>query len=152
MPTDFSRHAANACDIAFTLAAERQAKVILLHVAMPLPIVLPEATITDVNLPAYLDKLRDDLLKIKPANPEVRVEHRVEQGDPAIEILRVAAKEKADLIVMGTHGRGGVLRMLMGSVAEQVMRKAPCPVMVVRLPAGKANPAAPEKPMAGACV
>jgi nucleotide-binding universal stress UspA family protein len=54
--------------------------------------------------------------------------------DPAAEIVGVAEQSKADLIVMGTHGRTGLGRFLMGSVAEQVVRRAPCPVVTVRTP------------------
>jgi nucleotide-binding universal stress UspA family protein len=62
------------------------------------------------------------------------VEHWIFQGDPATEILAAAEKIKCDLIVMGTHGRTGLGRLLMGSVAEQVVRKAPCPVLTVKTP------------------
>jgi len=58
-----------------------------------------------------------------------------EDGDAAEEILRVAEEVRCDLIVMGTHGRSGLGRLLMGSVAEQVMRKARCPVLTVKCPA-----------------
>ena len=60
------------------------------------------------------------------------LEHRLEEGDPATMILNVAQETGAGLIVMGTHGRTGLERLLMGSVAEQVMRKAPCPVLTMR--------------------
>ena len=55
-------------------------------------------------------------------------------GDPAGEICRIAAEEGAELIVLGTHGRTGILRLLMGSVAESILRHAPCPVLVYRQP------------------
>jgi nucleotide-binding universal stress UspA family protein len=57
------------------------------------------------------------------------------EGDAVDEILRVARDADADLIVLGTHGRTGLGRLLMGSVAEQVVRRAPCPVLVVKAPA-----------------
>jgi nucleotide-binding universal stress UspA family protein len=53
-------------------------------------------------------------------------------GHPFVEILACAAEQKADLIVMGTHGRGPVAHVLLGSVTEKVVRKAPCPVLTVR--------------------
>jgi nucleotide-binding universal stress UspA family protein len=62
------------------------------------------------------------------------VEHRLEEGEPAAQILRVAKETKAGLIVMGTHGRTGLERILLGSVAEKVLRKAVCPVLTVRIP------------------
>jgi nucleotide-binding universal stress UspA family protein len=61
----------------------------------------------------------------------------LQEGDPATEILRIAQECKCDLIVMGTHGRTGVARLLMGSVAEHVVRKAECPVLVVKTPLPK---------------
>jgi nucleotide-binding universal stress UspA family protein len=56
------------------------------------------------------------------------------EGDPAAEIIRAAQETGAELIVMGTHGRTGLQRLLMGSVAEQVLRKASCPVLTVKAP------------------
>jgi nucleotide-binding universal stress UspA family protein len=70
----------------------------------------------------------------------VTVEHHLKEGDPATEILRLAEERKVDVIVMGTHGRTGLGRLLMGSVAEQIVRKAPCPVLTVRLPQRQAPP------------
>jgi quercetin dioxygenase-like cupin family protein len=70
----------------------------------------------------------------EPIDPKVRVEHRVAEGDAPEEILRLAQALKCDLIVMGTHGRAGLGRLLRGSVAEEVLRRAPCPVVVVRSP------------------
>jgi nucleotide-binding universal stress UspA family protein len=61
-----------------------------------------------------------------------RVETLVGQGAPAAEILRIAAEQQASLIVIATHGRTGLKRLALGSVAEQVIREAPCPVLVVR--------------------
>ena len=66
-------------------------------------------------------------------------------GDPATEIVRVAADHSADVIVMGTHGRTGLSRLLLGSVAEAVLRKAPCPVFNLKAPAPEAAPAAPNE-------
>jgi nucleotide-binding universal stress UspA family protein len=67
-------------------------------------------------------------------DPEVQVERRLEQGDAATEIVRVAQETHCDLIVIGTHGRTGLSRVLMGSVAEKVLRQAPCPVLAVKTP------------------
>ena len=65
---------------------------------------------------------------------QIVVEHRLEEGNPVAEILRVARETHCDLIVMGTHGRTGLAHLLMGSVAEQVVRKAGCHVLVVKTP------------------
>jgi nucleotide-binding universal stress UspA family protein len=67
----------------------------------------------------------------------VDVEYRVTDGEPAAEIVRLAAAVNANLIVMGTHGRTGLGRLLMGSVAEAVLRRAPCEVIIDQMPAGR---------------
>ena len=133
--TDFSKSAAYAFDLACTLARDHSAKLLVLHVATPPPVVLPEGIITDVNNPEYVAGLKKQLLNIRPVDARLSVEHRLEQGDPAGEILRVAEEIAADCIVLGTHGRSGLFRLLMGSVAEAVLRKASCPVLTVRMPA-----------------
>jgi nucleotide-binding universal stress UspA family protein len=74
------------------------------------------------------------LSNLLPTDPAVPYEHRMLTGTPANEIARLAQQEQAELIVMGSHGRGGLARLLVGSVAEIVMRKAPCPVLIVKHP------------------
>jgi nucleotide-binding universal stress UspA family protein len=64
----------------------------------------------------------------------VNVEHQLKAGDAVAEILSMARHLPCDLIVLGTHGRTGLDRLLMGSVAEQIVRKAPCPVLTVKTP------------------
>jgi nucleotide-binding universal stress UspA family protein len=77
------------------------------------------------------------------------LEHRLVEGDAATVILQVATEIKCDLIVMGTHGRTGLSRLLMGSVAEQVVRNASCPVLTVKTPQHEA-PSSEELVMATA--
>jgi nucleotide-binding universal stress UspA family protein len=77
-----------------------------------------------------------------------RVEYRLEEGDTARAILRVAREAAADLIVLGTHGRTGLPRLLLGSVAEQVVRAAPCPVLTVKMPCPREGSAPEEQPEA----
>ena len=74
---------------------------------------------------------------VKPRDAALPVARRLAMGAPAAEICRIAAEEGADMIVMGTHGRTGVMRLLMGSIAESVLRHAPCPVLVYRETARK---------------
>ena len=81
-----------------------------------------------------LEPLRERLQQLRPEDQKVLVEHLLVQGGAAEEILQVAQERKCDLIVMGTHGRTGLGRLLMGSVAEQVVRKASCPVLTVKTP------------------
>lgn len=87
---------------------------------------------------------KSQLESIRPANPNIPVTHVFLSGDPATEIVRYATDANIDLIVLGTHGRTGVERLLMGSVAERVMREAPCTVMVVKMPRGAASSIKPH--------
>lgn len=130
-PTDFSEHSKHAFHLACSLARDHGARVVLLHVVVP-----PMTSCEGVVLPPPIEEATEDakrrLSQIKLA--DIPIEHRVAEGDPAEMILRVAEEVHADLIVMGTHGRTGLSRLLMGSVAEQVMRKAPCPVLTMKAP------------------
>jgi nucleotide-binding universal stress UspA family protein len=147
-PTDFSQHADNAFQLACSLARDHGARIVVLHVATPPPIVLPEGVVTEFNVPEYLEGVRRQLEQIKSPDPALRLERRLEQGDPGSEIVRVAKEVGADWIVIGTHGRTGLLRLVLGSVAEQVLRKAPCPVLTVRSAPSQtqsAKPALSEK-------
>jgi nucleotide-binding universal stress UspA family protein len=74
------------------------------------------------------------LAQVQSSDGKVPITHRLELGDPASEILRVAEEIKCDLIVLGSHGRGAIARLLMGNVAEHVVRRATCPVLVVKSP------------------
>jgi nucleotide-binding universal stress UspA family protein len=122
-PTDFSSYSNQAYRHAVTLAEKHRATLIVLYVA---------AAGQETDL-AYW---RGQLEQIRPANPRIAVEHLLLEGDPASEIVRYARDARMSLIVMGTHGRTGVERLLMGSVAEKVLRDAPCSVLVVKLPKG----------------
>jgi nucleotide-binding universal stress UspA family protein len=95
------------------------------------------------------DYWQRQLEQIRPLDPAIRVRHVLLEGDPAAEIVRFAQDMNMDLIVMGTHGRTGLERMLMGSVAEKVMRDAKCSVLVVKLPRGVPAPANPAVALAG---
>lgn len=75
------------------------------------------------------------LQQVVPDGFDGPVEHLLEEGDPAEVLVRLATERKVELIVLGTHGRTGLARLLMGSVAEQVVRRAPCPVLTVKSPA-----------------
>jgi nucleotide-binding universal stress UspA family protein len=133
VPTDFSETSEAAVRQGVALARSFNASVILLYVGdgpasestsdFPLGI--------DANLP---DAERERMLRIlAPCDHEtVRPELVVCTGSAAQEIVRCADEREVDLIVMGTHGRSGVRHMLLGSVAEKVIRTAPCPVLVIR--------------------
>jgi nucleotide-binding universal stress UspA family protein len=141
-PTDYSEHSDFAFRIACSLARDYRAKLVLLHVALRSVTIEGEAVVASRS-EEYLQEEREKLERVS-APTEVRVERFVREGDPAGEILRAAQFTNADLIVMGTHGRTGLGRLLMGSVAEQVVRKAPCPVLTVRTPTLQAESA--ERP------
>jgi nucleotide-binding universal stress UspA family protein len=78
--------------------------------------------------------LYNALHDVKPKDDDVRFSHQLAEGKPASAILKLAAEVNAEMIVMGTHGRSGITRMVMGSVAEEVVRKSQCPVLTLRNP------------------
>jgi nucleotide-binding universal stress UspA family protein len=133
-PTDFSDHSRAAFDLASALARDYGAELVVVHVNRPAPIYAPDGiVVAGVPVEEPLE-LRGKLAQLKPHDPRVKVEYKLLDGDPAEQILKAAAAANADLIVLGTHGATGLARLLMGSVAEQVLRKAACPVLTVRTP------------------
>ncbi len=133
VPTDFSESSHLAVRHAVELATTFNASLILLHVGDR------AASEVETEFPLGLDASlqdaeRERLLKVLSPKEQttLRPELVVCAGSPAHEIVRCAGEREVDLIVMGTHGRGAVGHMLMGSVAERVVRTAPCPVLVVR--------------------
>ena len=131
--TDFSVEADYAFRLACSLARDHGARLVVAHVVAPAPAVAYGEMLVEPDQ-AALDKAWEQIRRIQPPEAAVPVQHRVEQGFAADEILRLARELPADMIVLGTHGRSGLGRLLMGSVAEQVVRKAPCPVLVVKPP------------------
>ena len=140
--TDFSSASDAALPHAASLAKEAGARLVIVHVEEP-PLAygggelyygLPEPN--SAAIAAMLER-------VKPADPGVAFEHRMAMGNPADEIVQLARDEKASLIVLGTHGRSGFSRLLMGSVAEVVVRRAPCPVLVYRQPIEKLSTGQP---------
>jgi nucleotide-binding universal stress UspA family protein len=140
-PTDFSACSRRAFRLAAALAGAQGARVLVLHVNPTLgPIVAYGGAMAQLQPPEYRDKLWHALRHFQAADSRVRVEHRVAEGDPVHEILRVVDETACELIVMGTHGRGGLGRLLLGSVAAEVMRQAPCPVVTVKVPPQEPTP------------
>ena len=118
-PTDFSQHAAQAFLVARTLARDHAAKLILLHVAQR-----PVSSVAGMPVPPPpidLSGLKAQLNAIAAANPQLRIECHVVEGQPSSAILEVARELTCDIIVIGSHGRTGLSRLLMGSVAEEVV-------------------------------
>jgi len=139
VPVDFSEHAQPVLEWAAHLAAEHGSKVILLH-AYHLPVefqqlegaYLPQDFWTNVKSEAQqnLETYRADLAK-----QGVETETVVREGYPATVIEEEAERLEVDLIVIGTHGLSGLKHLLLGSIAERVVQKAPCPVLTVKTPA-----------------
>lgn len=135
-PTDFSHTGDAALRFATTLARESGAKLLITHVQES-PIAygggemyygIPEPTVEEQT------KMLQD---VRPTDPTVPVEFRLITGDPADAVVHLAEEAGADLIVLGSHGRTGLSRLLMGSVAEAIVRRAHCPVLVYKQPAKK---------------
>jgi len=139
--TDFSETSHYAFTVALDLAKTYQSRLLILHVT-PEP-VHPE------QLSIYLPPEKLEELKVSQKEEferqlNTRYLQKLEgfkdyqvffkEGEPFLEIIHLARKEAADLIVMGTHGRTGLDHVLFGSTAEKVVRKSPCPVLTVRLP------------------
>ncbi len=133
-PTDFSENCRPAFQTACALARDYRATLLVLHVMMPSASPLLHGPLPD---PLRSVESQEDLAQLpwpRPSDPQIRVEHRLAEGDPAEEILRLSEAQHCDLVVMGTHGKTGLGRYLTGSVAEEVLRKAVCPVLVVKTP------------------
>ncbi len=131
-PTDFSAASQPAFVLACALARDYMAKLVLMHVTPPTRVYAPDG----IAMPFSPEEEYDARTRLAQLRPDDRIEvdHHVVEGDPADEILKAAATLHADVIVLGTHGNTGLTRLLVGSVAEHVMRKAPCPVLTVRVP------------------
>jgi nucleotide-binding universal stress UspA family protein len=137
-PTDFSSYSNQAYFHALAQAEIHGASLTILYVYNPAQRD-PQRTLTEDR-----DYWRGLLEQIRPANPDIAVNHVMLEGDPAQEIIKYARDSEIDLIVLGTHGRTGRERLLMGSVAEKVMRDGPCSVLVVKLPRGNSSPTRPD--------
>jgi nucleotide-binding universal stress UspA family protein len=126
--TDFSPMSDHAFQFAGALARDYGARLIVLHVIQPpVPVYGENAVfIEEPDRNCFREAL--EALRV----PGVEVEYRLMEGEPSATIVQVARETGCDLLVMGTHGRGLVLRVLLGSVAENVLRRAPCPVMTVK--------------------
>jgi nucleotide-binding universal stress UspA family protein len=133
VPFDWSASSRRAFHLGASLAREHDAQLLVLHV-VPLG-----AMLYGPAHESYLAHVREELSCLEASDPPGCPLHLVGEGDPALVILRVAREQSCDLIVMGTHGRSGVNRLLLGSVAEEVVRKAPCPVLTVKAAGGEAE-------------
>lgn len=132
--TDFSEMSRHAVDYASAQAKTLGARLIIVHAcSIPSPD-QGEGMLHGGVEHEDVETVERRLKAIKPEIDGVSFEHRLVQGEPASEILRLANEESVGMIVMGTHGNTGLIRVLMGSVAETVVRKAPCPVVTIKVP------------------
>lgn len=132
-PTDFSDRSQYAFWLACALARDYGARLIVLHV-VTLPTVIYGEGVVLLDPGEQRAAAQERLDQLQVPRGDVRAERWLAEGGAVEEILRVAQETSTDLIVMGTHGRTGLGRLLMGSVAEQVVRKASCPVLTVKAP------------------
>ncbi len=142
--TDFSEDSNLALSYAEEIARRFNGEIIVLHVDQPLPPVMvspdmgpvmdvgamtriaeEQRMLAQKELDKIVNRLRDSGMKARSL---------LKVGSPFLEVIHTAQSEGVDLIVMGTHGRTGLAHVLMGSVAERVVQKAPCPVLTIRHP------------------
>lgn len=132
--TDFSEYSSEAVDYACTMADKFGAELHLLHVLEKHPSTTPVfGGGLALNPPVEESRQQAEtaLMQVMPDRAAVRA---TAEGPAFLGIIRYAKEHGIDLIVMGTHGRSGIAHVMIGSVAERVVRKAPCPVMTVRHP------------------
>ncbi len=141
VPTDFSDNSRAALEQAVSLAKALGASIDLLHVWEPPRYIAPDLMLTvpgwsAVSLEQYsraeAAKALEQYLQTLP--PQVTLKAHLEVGDAAASIVRFAKEQGEDLIVMSTHGRGALSRLMLGSVAQKVVAHAECPVMTIRIP------------------
>ena len=132
-PTDFSHASDAGLSYATSIARDKGARMIVVHVEEP-PIVYGSGELYYGMPEPDTDALKKMLEAVVPTDTSVSCVHRLLSGDPATEIVRLAEEEGAEVIVMGTHGRTGLKRLLMGSVAEAIVRRATCPVFTYKEP------------------
>lgn len=132
--TDMSECSRYAYKLACSIARDYGANLVLVNVVPFQGAMMGGEGIVIPPPPIDTDHLRNELNKLARDSGLPHTAIVLADGDPAGEILRVAKENRADLIVLGTHGRTGVGRLVMGSVAEQVLRRASCPVLTVKTP------------------
>lgn len=142
-PTDFSTASDAALVHAAALARQSGARLLIVHVEEP-PLAYGGGELYYGLPEPSSERILKMLEDVRPADPAVPFTHRLTMGDPAAEIVRIAGDETAEMIVLGTHGRTGITRLLMGSVAESIVRHAPCPVLVYRETAERLAARKPE--------
>lgn len=142
VPFDFSEYSEKACSWAVAMAEKWRARVLLLHV-VPRPSYPPVLMGSHFNAADFEAGLQAEAVEranafvTKTPHDRVLIDVKVIIGEPSWDICKMAEDEQCDLVIMGSHGRTGLGHVLLGSVAERVVRLSPCPVLVV----GKKAPA-----------
>ena len=136
VPIDFSKFSDQALKYGMELSQKFQAELHLLHVLEVYSSGAPQFTM-GLALPERQEESNEVALEKLAALPgdcpaELKVLRETAHGSPLVEIIKYASGHEIDMIVMGTHGRTGLSHVFLGSVAENVVRQAPCPVLVVR--------------------
>ncbi|MHB8483972.1 MAG: universal stress protein, partial [Nitrospiria bacterium] len=134
VPTDFSPQSEKSLDHAVMIANQFAAKIFLLHVIEPFPYTTTDAFMVVDNSEA-MRSIAESLIKnLDKTLRQRKISAKTDLvvGNTTQEIIMKAEREKIDLIVMGTHGRTGLEHVLLGSVAEKVVRLATCPVLTIR--------------------
>jgi len=138
VPVDFSPSSERALEVGCTLACQFHAELHLLYVREDFHYVFPEPGMPAYGTGEFLSRqnaiaaAKLDALPLDPCCSAIHVSRSERDGTPYAEIVNYATQENIDLIVMGTHGRSGLSHLVLGSVAEHVVRLAPCPVLTVR--------------------
>src|SRR5690349_22831875 len=135
-PTDYSEHARQAFDLACRIARSRGDRLIVMHVAEPVRSSSLGMAPSPPLPKGYRGAWESSLRLVRPRDASVKVEHRLEEGDVATAIVKVAREVPCDLIVMGTRDRRGLGRLFGRSIAAQLRWDSPCPVVTVKLPPG----------------
>ncbi len=143
-PTDLSENSRLAYSMAVDLAKQNQSQLLILHVVEtlgPENVTFGEAA-SQLEPASYQERLKRDLQASLPPAADVATHYFLAEGDPAVAVQRLAHEHHCDLIVISTHGRTGLARLLLGSNAERIIRLAPCSLLVVKQPITK--PAEPS--------
>lgn len=138
LATDFSECAKTAEEYAAAFADQFQTELHVLHVVVDTSLMATEYGASLSLAPDYLEQIKNEAKRsiekilvesVKRGGPGISV---IREGNPPLEVVKYASEHDIDLIVIGTHGRGGFMHLLLGSCAEKVVRKAQCPVLTVR--------------------
>jgi nucleotide-binding universal stress UspA family protein len=139
-PTDFSDPSYEGLKGAIELAEHFSAELMLVHIVSPIPAMAGTAAPTGFHIPAVLEEMEGravemlEAVKTEKVSKSIKTRTMVIHGKPADQIVRTAEEEKADIIVIATHGQSGWQRFISGSVTERVVRMASCPVLAVPTP------------------